>query len=260
MKKIIEFYKNNLAFLLHNFYPKIGRRGYERYKNILIKKKINNQNIIIKKNLDERIIEIPWIILNLRNLKGNLLDAGSTLNNEYIIKKLKNFKVKIFTTLYPEKNYYNYLGASYTYEDFVDLSFKSDYFDVISCISTLEHIGFDNEIYNYGKFKKRYKKKNHLNLVIKNFKRVLKNNGKFFVSVPFGKKMKYKNMQQFDFKGLITIIKLFKPKNYSIKFYKFSKNMGWIKTTGKKCENILPNVRNGVAISANSIALIKITK
>ena len=37
MKKIIEFYKNNLSFILHNYYPKIGIRGYDRYRNILIK-------------------------------------------------------------------------------------------------------------------------------------------------------------------------------------------------------------------------------
>ena len=31
--------------------------------------------------------------------------------------------------------------------------FKDKYFDVVTSISTIEHIGFNNDIYNYGGFK-----------------------------------------------------------------------------------------------------------
>ena len=77
-----ETLRNDLALIYFSLFGKTFGRGYERYKINLIKNKILNKKIIIKKNkyFDERIIEIPWIVKELKRCKGNLLDVGSTLN------------------------------------------------------------------------------------------------------------------------------------------------------------------------------------
>ena len=82
---------------------------------------------------------------------------------------------------------------------------------MVTCISTLEHVGFNNEIYNYKKFKLKKNKNNYLD-VIKNFKHLLKPNGKLLLTIPFGKYKKFENYQIFDQKMLSKIIKIFKPK------------------------------------------------
>ena len=37
------------------------------------------------------------------------------------------------------------------------MKFDNDYFDVVTCLSVIEHVGFDNSMYNYGKNKYIYK-------------------------------------------------------------------------------------------------------
>ena len=102
---INENIKNKLAILYFSCFGKIFGSGYERYKINLIKNKILNKKAKIKKNkyFDERIIEIPWIIKQLKKCNGNLLDVGSTLNFEYILNSLPNLKKIFINTLYPEK-------------------------------------------------------------------------------------------------------------------------------------------------------------
>ena len=106
---INENIKNKLAIIYFYYFGKTFGRGYERYKINLIKNKISNKKVKIKKNsyFDERIIEIPWIIKELKKCNGNLLDVGSTLNFEYILKSIPNLNRIFINTLYPEKINFN---------------------------------------------------------------------------------------------------------------------------------------------------------
>lgn len=261
----IDVLKHYLGIFYYMLFPKLFGHGYESFKNHNIKKKLKNKKITLKKYIDERIIEIPWVVKELKKSKGIILDAGSTLNKFFIIKEIRHFKKIFFTTLYPEKKYFNNLDISYTYEDLCDLSFRDNYFDVITCISTLEHVGFDNSIYNYGNFNKRNKKikeNEKLNQVLQNLRRVIKRNGKIFISVPFGKKSEFSNMRQFDSKEIKKLLKVLKPKKCLMKFYKYSNNK-WNEDSEKSCLKVLPitkiiNKKN-TAISAKSIVLIKAT-
>ena len=266
MSNIIQLIKSYIGILYYLFFPVIFGRGYESFKNYFIKKKLKKKKITLSKYIDERIVEIPWVIKELKKIKGNMLDAGSTLNKYYIIKEIKHFKKIFFTTLFPEKKYFNNLNISYTYEDLCDLSFKDNYFDVVTCISTLEHIGFDNKIYNYGNFKhsrKKIGKETKLHQALKNMKRVLKRNGTMLISVPFGKFFFFNNMRQFDSSGIKKLIKILKPKKYTMKFFKYYNN-NWHETLEKNCSSILPISKRenkiNTAISANSVVLIKIIK
>ena len=265
-KKLVNYLKDLIGPKYYKLFPKNFGKGYERYKKSLIIKKINKQTVHTnQKFIDERIIEIPWVINELRKLKGNLLDAGSTLNFNYLLEKLiKKFNIYI-VTLYPEKNNYNNFGVSYIYEDFVNLSFKNNFFDVITCISTIEHVGFDNSIYiNNKKINKKdlnFKKK-HL-IVLKKLVDVLKPGGKMFLTIPYGKKGIYKNLQQFDKNSLNNLLKNLKVKKIYKTYYAFINN-NWIKVNSNNCKNIKPlfiyEKKHKKALASNSIALIKIIK
>ena len=60
----------NLSSLYYQLFPKLFGFGYNQYK-INIIKKLNNYSFTQKEYIDERIVEIPWVIkkLNLYHRK-----------------------------------------------------------------------------------------------------------------------------------------------------------------------------------------------
>lgn len=241
--------------------------GYNFYKWKIIEKYLTKQKVNIFHNtdgLDERIVEYYWIINELKKLKGKLLDAGSTLNFSIILNKIaKKYDITI-QTLYPENDCFFNHGISYVYNDLTQKNFNNNYFDVITCISTLEHIGFDNKIYQTT-LKNEMKKNNESYLqVIKNFKLLLKKNGTLLLTIPFGKHQKFEDLQQFDKKMVNKIVKVFKPKKLSKKFAIYEKNR-WKFCKEKQCLNIKfkhksQNHSFDNAASARSIILMKLVK
>jgi len=85
--------------------------------------------------IDERVVEYPWLFDQLRrgdSTLGRMLDAGSTLNHEFILDRdpLRKADLTIMT-LAPEKRCYWYKGYSYVFGDFRNTEFKDASFDTI---------------------------------------------------------------------------------------------------------------------------------
>lgn len=70
--------------------------------------------------------------------------------------------------------------------------------------------------------------------VINEFKRILKTNGKLLLTIPFGKKIKYQHLQQFDIFDIEEITKVFDPKNKNLNFFTY-KNHNWIEVNHEEC-------------------------
>lgn len=171
-------------------------RGYEQYKWDAIETEITtgsfNNHVGTSKygyRIDERIVEIPWFMSRLPHGKSRLLDAGSALNHKPILTQPVISEKKLFiSTLAPEpKNFLN-LGISYIYEDLRETCFRSEYFDHIACISTLEHVGLNNTMLYTNDLEKREEDANGYIPLINVFHSILKPGGKLFITVPFGKK------------------------------------------------------------------------
>lgn len=237
---------NNFLLYIKKFtYLLQGRKpwglGYLATRNLFIKNalaQIDNQFQVPTNygyKFDERVIEYPWLISHLSSQPTRILDAGSVLNFAFILehKKLQSKRIQI-TTLAPERNCFWKRGISYTYEDLRNLSLKDQIFDEIVCISTLEHIGLNNEIYfkneigsieNTTEINTEFKTETHL-LAIKEFYRLLKPKGKLFLTVPYGKAQKLSWLQVFDSNGVDKIIQMFNPSTFSETIYLHTKN-GW---------------------------------
>ena len=72
------------------------------------------------------------------------------------------------------------------YEDLRASCFRNDYFDRIVSLSTLEHIGMDNTfLYTPDESKRENAPSSYLH-AIRELRRILKDGGHLYISVPFG--------------------------------------------------------------------------
>ncbi len=253
-KKITRIYRNFCKSKRIKYYIKHGRkpwsRGYPDFKWQLIEKNINNTNLLKKfgnnselprfygKNIDERIIEYPWVISNLPRGERVLLDAGSALNFVEILnhKKLNNKQI-IIVNLGPEANCFWDKKISYLFTDLRELPFSDNHFDIVTCISTLEHIGMDNTMIYTDNHKYRENKSKDYLKVILELKRVLKSNGILFLTVPFGRYQNFQFFQQFNQEMVDKILRVFGGKRQFISYYKYSNN-GWNISKSEDCKDV----------------------
>ncbi len=237
------------------YYKKRGRlpwsHGYYTYKKRFIKSMLTRGDILklfqeqspLPTNygyaLDVRVVEHPWIVAKMEGtLPGSLLDAGSGLNYNYIIshEAFRNKKITIIN-LHPEEDCFADKGISYVLGDLRALPFKDEYFDYIISISTFQHIGMDNTI-NYIK-DNHFKEQNFNDFekALLELKRVLKTEGKLFMTFPFGKYQNFIWFQQFDSERVQHMISCFDPSHHLMTFFKYTKN-GWNVANQASCENL----------------------
>ncbi|MDD5435107.1 MAG: methyltransferase domain-containing protein [Nitrospira sp.] len=212
--------------------------GYQAYKEEHIRKELLLDKFDAKKlphgygfRIDERIIEYPWLFSRLPLGKGNLLDAGSVLNLEFIISEKKLDEKKLFiSTLAPENFCLWEKGISYVYEDLRGACYRDNYFDYIVSLSTVEHIGLDNTIlYTVDGSKKENRPSSYLD-AIKEFRRILKPGGVLYLSVPFGKYKNHGWFQVFDGEMIDRLIGAFSPTSFNDYYFKYEQN-GWHAST-----------------------------
>jgi len=177
--------------------------------------------------LDERCIEYPWLLSQLDAAPRRLLDAGSTLNHEFVLRqpRLRDSTIHILT-LAPEETCLWTLPASYIFSDLREMPMREDYYDAVCCISTLEHVGFDNSFYANDRPPEE-ERPFDFRLVMREMRRVLAPGGDLFLTVPFGQ---YRNggwYQQFDSALLQDAIDAFGPCRVVVKrFYRYQRS-GW---------------------------------
>ena len=90
--------------------------------------------------------------------------------------------------------------VSYLHSDITKLNIADEAFDVVTCISVLEHIGFNNEIYDTSGIKNKELIINE-NLYLDGIRDKSTKDGTLYLSIPYGKQILYNNLQQF---GLIN--------------------------------------------------------
>lgn len=233
---------NCILFVLNGMKP--WRVGYNFYKYKKIREALERGGFDAKKlpagygfRIDERIVEYPWLFSRLPAKPGNLLDAGSVLNFDYILshEKLSN-KKSFISTLAPERLCFWEKGVSYVYEDLREPCYKDGYFDWIVCLSTLEHVGMDNTIvYTKDLAKMENDRWAHL-LAIKEFRRILKPGGILYISVPFGKYKNHGWQQVFNGEMVDRIINVFSPVFVVENYFKYEPD-GWRAASREDCRD-----------------------
>jgi ubiquinone/menaquinone biosynthesis C-methylase UbiE len=143
---------------------------------------------------------------------------------------------KHIITLAPENVCYWERGISYIFGDLRDLLVRDNYFDVVVCISTLEHIGMDNTaLYTSDQSFKENIHNDYLK-VVREIWRVLKPGGKCHLTMPFGQYQYDVFQQQFNVEMLTRIMETFNPSSFNEYYYKYSE-AGWNIATQSECKD-----------------------
>lgn len=222
--------------------------GYEFYKKDFIYSAINDTSILEKfrnnhklsekygEFLDERVVEYPWFLSRVDNKTSKILDAGSILNYDYVLKH-KHLRSKAITivTLEPEPNCYWQNRISYVFGDLRQLDFKDNCFDEVVSLSTIEHIGMNNSIYSDNEAFKEKKNLDFL-LAVSEFKRVTKPGGKVYISVPYGKYTDFGWYQQFTKEMIDQLIAAFAPSKLVETYYCYEAG-GWSISDKEYCQD-----------------------
>jgi hypothetical protein len=179
--------------------------------------------------IDERVVEYPWLVGHLRDRKegGRILDAGSTLNHDFVLERLplKGADLTIMT-LAPEKRCQWYDGYSYVFGDLRKTFFGDSVFDEIVSISTIEHIGLDNTLLYTSDRNRAESNEGDFLSAVQEFKRLLKPDGVCYITFPFGKHENFGWYQVFDKEMVNQLIQRFAPSSHAIEYFGYSRK-GW---------------------------------
>jgi len=188
--------------------------------------------------LDARLIEIPWLLSRLGEAPATMLDAGSALNHRLVLETppIPGKRLTILT-LAPEKECHwnaSKRGVSYVFEDMRELPFRDALFDVIACISTIEHVGMDNTMYARDVAAGQQGAPSDFLVALAELRRVLKPGGTLYLSVPFGRYENHGWFQQFDAALLDRLIHAFMPASVSETVYRYRAE-GWTLSNREDC-------------------------
>lgn len=221
--------------------------GYDVYKWQQIQEALANSSLLelfrdgrdlpvqFGSGIDERIVEYPWLLSRLEKAPGTVLDAGSALNFELLVNQpILEQKAMHVLTLHPESNCFWKRGISYVFADLRDLPLRDRYYDQVVCISTLEHVGLNTEIYTSKRIE--HLLKGDYKLAARELWRVLKPGGRLYLTMPFGKVCSLDWLQQFDEPMISDLTAMLQPQETSITYYSYNA-AGWKVSTAAGCGN-----------------------
>lgn len=174
----------------------------------------------------ERILENPLIVQNLPAKKSVILDVGSRYSQMPLEMAALGHKVYALDIEAYALKHKNVVAVK---EDIRKTSFPDNFFDAVTIISTLEHVGMGET--SYGD-----KKQKDGDVVAMNeISRILKPGGFVLLTTPFGRAKFLPFMRVYDKKRILKISKNFKIVK---EMYMYNDNENWEISTYNKVKDI----------------------
>jgi len=123
---------------------------------------------------DERAIEIPWVLARAAGAR-RILDVGTAFAEPAYVEGLQELGAEDLVTV-------DLAEPATVVADVRDLPFADGRFDAALCVSTLEHVGRDNALYEVD----APREEEGDAAALRELRRVLARDGRLLVSVPTG--------------------------------------------------------------------------
>lgn len=165
-------------------------------------------------SINERIVEIPWVFMNLGLEHGKILDVGccwSSVSMELASMGFEAWGIDLDQLLLSHPNFKFIRG------DVCRDSLPENYFDRVLAISTLEHIGL-------GHFQDAIRADGDRQ-AMRSIRRVLKPGGRLLMTVPFGRGRVTEWFRVYDSRSLAELLGPLKPLRQD---FFLEKNGHWI--------------------------------
>jgi SAM-dependent methyltransferase len=127
-----------------------------------------------KEYTTERVVEYPWIFINLRLEAGKVLDVGCCKSKLSI--QLASLGYEVFGIDIMDYNY-THPAFKFSRQDITKMTYDSGFFDRIIAVSVIEHVGIADGSMDTERDK----------AAVKEMARVLKPEGIMLITVPFGR-------------------------------------------------------------------------
>lgn len=144
---------------------------------------------------DERAVEYPWVFHRVAALKASadrVLDMGSVMNFPRVLawwRAAKHPPLSIVTLAY-EGHAHVSQDVRYEFGDMRRLPYRDEWFGVVLCLSTMEHVGMDNAVYGEAAAAVATSRDPNAETAVAmaELRRVTRPGGTIMVSVPFGRR------------------------------------------------------------------------
>ena len=152
-------------------------------------------------SINERIVEHPWVFLNIGVRTGRVLDVGCCWSPLPIELASLGFEVWGIDIARPGLSHPNF---RFVQEDICQSTLPDGFFDRVLAISTIEHIGLGHYGESVGEGKDQQ--------AVMEIYRLLKVRGKAMISVPFGKRRVTPIFRVYDSNAFKNLVSQFKVK------------------------------------------------
>jgi SAM-dependent methyltransferase len=174
--------------------------------------------------MDERLIELPWV--HASGARGRVLDAGSALNHADVLAHIAPAVEDLhIVTLEPEAHAFTSARISYVYADLRELPYRDDLFDTVVSVSTLEHVGMDNQRYGVQGLQGTTPDR-ELALALTELRRVTRPGGTLLITVPYGRPDDLGWFRVFDRAAVERIVDVVAPTEATTTIYRYDLE-GW---------------------------------
>lgn len=185
------------------------------------------KHIIKWEVFSERILENPLVIRSLPEKKSKILDVGSRYSQIPLEAGALGHRV---WALDIEPYLLKHKNVTYVKEDIRKTKFPDDFFDAVTIVSTLEHVGMGET--SYGDDADR----NGDIKAMEEISRILKPNGIVLLTIPFGKARFLPFMRIYDKKRLKKITNRYK---IAKEVYMYNDNENWEISTYNKIKDLV---------------------